>query len=200
MLQRVIDEFKRFCKRIGGDVEVNEYLKSASCILEPYDYYDYTRSAEYAHEFAEFIEKWRPELKENAIDLSIDVVEKLIGGYAESAGIVYDSYDDMYRLYANIYSEYSMEYGRERKGVEPPEIKKEVLGVPIKGKGDVEWNRDTWVWMGVGYVETRIKDLRRISEDDIEKIMNAMVDEAEDLANEALETLIEPEEEEEEEW
>jgi len=198
MLQRVIDEFKRFCKRIGGDVEVNEYLKSASCILSETE--DYTRPAIYAHEFAEFIEKWKPEIRREYIDLSVDVANKLIGGYVESSGIYYDPSEDVYGLYAKMYSEFSTEHGEEREDVEPPRVRKEVLGVPIKGEGDVEWNDATWAWMGVGYVETRIKDLRRISEDDIEKIMIAMVGEAEDLANEALETLIEPEEEEEEEW
>jgi len=194
MLQRVIEEFKRFCKRIGGDVEVNEYLKSASCILPETE--DYTRPAIYAHEFAEFIEKWKPEIRREYIDLSVDVANKLIGGYVESSGIYYDPSEDVYELYAKMYSEFSTEHGEEREDVEPPRVRKEVLGVPIKGKGDVEWNDATWAWMGVGEVVAKIRDLKRLSEDDIEKIMDAVVGEAGGLAEEARETMIEAYEEE----
>jgi len=188
MLQRVIDEFKRLCKRMGGHVEVNEYAKLASCILETDSY---TKPAIYAHEFAEFVEKWKPEIRREYIDLSVDVVNKLIGGYTESSGIEYDPSEDMYKLYAELYSEFSTEYGDVREDVEPPKVRGEVAGVRYSGHGDVEWNDATWAWMGVGEVVAKIRDLKRLSEDDIEEIMDAVVGEAGGLADEALETMIE---------
>ena len=190
---RIVEEFKRFCKRIGGHVKTNEYLKSASCILETDDY---TRPAIYAHEFAEFVEKWKPEIRREYIDLSVDVVNKLIGGYTESSGIEYDPSDDVYKLYAELYSEFSTEYGDVREDVEPPKVRGEVAGVRYSGHGDVEWNDATWAWMGVGEAVAKVRDLRRLSEEDIEKIMDAVVEKADGLANEALETMIEASREE----
>lgn len=195
MLRNVVEEFKRFCRKLGGEPEVNEYAKSGVCVL---GYEDFTEPAVYAHEFADFVRKWKGILDEEYWDLGIATKSKLIGGYEEYAGIWYDPAKREFELSANLYSEFIEEHGEVKEDAKNPRVSGSVNGVKYEGSGDVIWNDATWAWMGVGSVRALVRDLKSLSEEEIEEIMSTLVSEASNLAGLALGTMIEYAGEEEE--
>jgi len=190
MHKEVVEAFKRFCERLRGFVEVNEVLDSVTCYLNPHNYLE---PAEHAHEFAKFLRRWEPEIREDPFELKLESMNMITDGYVEHVGIKYDPEEDEFRIYAKMYSEFGERYGNRRRGVAKPSDTEEIegLGIWLVSYGGVEWNEGIEEWRGYGEAWTTIKDLEKLPEGNVKEVMETLINKAHSMAKEAQKKLIE---------
>jgi len=151
MSERFKYRFERWCEKKGGVYAYDEYEKMASCRFSelPDD--------EDVKDFISFIGANKRSLKKEVRRACMGYYNKLIGGYEEEAYVCYFPRDDIVNVRVKYYSDYGIE-GEVMEG-EIPKLfgRRETIDtsrVFFIEEVDVEWNRATDEWMGVGYVHT----------------------------------------------
>jgi len=197
MSERFKYRFERWCEKKGGVYAYDEYLKEASCVFS--DFLD----DEDVKDFINFVDANRYSLKKEKLDACIMYRFKLIGGYEEGEHVCYDSTYDEIAIRATYYSDYGT---RGEVKEELPKIVKrretiDSIRVVFEKERGAEFNDATDVWMGVGEVYTHFKfRVAKRNPELVVKVLDKARDEADYLANEALEYIKPIEEEEEEFW
>jgi len=190
----IVDEFRKWCGKLGGEVKGDEYIKFYSCELP-----DYLKSED-VKDFISFVDAKKRDITKKQIDVCVGYTTKLIGGYKETERVCYFPIDDVIDVSVHYYSDYGLP-GVVREGLPKAFKQRETIDsirVVFEKERGAEFNDATDEWMDLGEVSASFSfRTAKKNPDVIAKTLEKAKDEARYLANEALEYIAPPEEEEE---
>ena len=184
--------FEDFCHRVARKLglqyeEIEEENIGISCVIPAQGFFP---MEELTEAFMEFLRRNKPLIDEADMEVDVCLRDKLIGGYEEYSGILYQPWEREVYIYANFYSDYSSETEPLKEAEVEPSTQVTIDGhrFTIEQGGRIVWNDATWTWMALGEASVRTPVETALRKPGvIKKLAEKVINIADDLADEVYE-------------